>query len=182
MGDVGSPKKSLTMPHTKLLPILAQRGIKHTLHRHKPVHTVDEAMFLTEQIPGAHSKNLFLKTKKKDYFLVSIRHDKRADLKALSDALQTPRFSFCNPEELAEMLGVVPGSVTPYGLINDTQRRIRYFLDRDLLEHETVNFHPLQNDMTLSIATHDFLEFIKSLGYEIEVIGHQPSVFCKGTN
>jgi Ala-tRNA(Pro) deacylase len=141
-------------------------GIKHTTTRHRPVFTVEEGADLKAQMPGGHSKNLFLKDKKGAIFLLCALGDTAIDLNAVSKVLGAGRFSFGSAERLKEYLGVEPGSVTIFALINDPERRVTLVLDEGLLAHDPVNFHPLKNDATTAISPADLLKFIASLGRE----------------
>ena len=141
-------------------------GIKHTTARHRPVFTVEEGADLKAQMPGGHSKNLFLKDKKGAIFLLCALGDTAIDLSAVSKVLGAGRFSFGSAERLKDYLGVEPGSVTIFALINDPERRVTLVLDEGLLAHNPVNFHPLKNDATTAISPTDLLKFIASLGRE----------------
>jgi Ala-tRNA(Pro) deacylase len=153
---------------------LNANSIAYKLFRHQPVFTVEDKPMLIDSdvttIPGLQSKSLFLKDKKcGSFFLVSVSEEKRVDLKALGDALGGKRFSFGKEEELLEHLKVQPGSVTPFGLIFDEHKKVTFVLDEDFLTTSFVNFHPLRNDMTISLTPQDFL--ICS-----EKMGHQPLI------
>jgi Ala-tRNA(Pro) deacylase len=141
-------------------------GIAHTTHPHRPIFTVEEGADLKAQLPGGHSKNLFLKDKKGRLFLLSALGDTAIDLNAVSKALGAGRFSFGSPERLMENLGVTPGSVTLFALINDPERKVTLLLDEGFFAHDPVNFHPLKNDATTAISPGDMLKFIHSLGRE----------------
>jgi Ala-tRNA(Pro) deacylase len=141
-------------------------SIKHTTTRHRPVFTVEDGADLKAQMPGGHSKNLFLKDKKGAIFLLCALGDTAIDLNAVSKLLGAGRFSFGSAERLKEYLGVEPGSVTIFALINDPDRRVTLVLDEGLLAHDPVNFHPLKNDATTAISPADLLKFIDSLGRE----------------
>src|SRR5262249_25149534 len=123
-------------------------GIAWTAYEHVPVFTVEEATVVNASQPGGHTKNLFLKDKKGGLWLVGLRHDFRLDLNALSRHAGAPRFSFGSGELLMATLGVPPGSVTPFGLINDRENKVRVVLDDAMLRREPINFHPLRNDRT----------------------------------
>ncbi|HTO40932.1 MAG TPA: prolyl-tRNA synthetase associated domain-containing protein [Rhizomicrobium sp.] len=141
-------------------------GIGWTTYHHAPVFTVEEASALYAQQPGGHTKNLFLKDKKNGVWLVVARDDLSIDLSALSKQLGAPRFSFGSAELLMEMLGVAPGSVTPFALMNDTARCVRCVLDDGMLALEPLNFHPLRNDRTTAIAAADLLRFVREVSGE----------------
>lgn len=141
-------------------------GIRHATHRHPPLHTVAESVMLRGSLPGAHCKSLFLKDRKGGLWLVVVLEDRRLDLKALADRLGAPRFSFGSPALLEEVLGVTPGSVTPFALINDAAHRVRVVLDAEMLRSDPVNYHPLTNTATTAISPEDLRRFIAHCGHE----------------
>jgi Ala-tRNA(Pro) deacylase len=130
------------------------------------VFTVEEGRDLKAQMPGGHSKNLFLKDKKGALFLLCAIGDTAIDLNALSRLLGAGRFSFGSAERLMDNLGVTPGAVTLFALINDPERKVTLLLDDALYAHDPVNFHPLRNDATTAISPADMLKFIRALGRE----------------
>ncbi len=144
-------------------------GIAVTTQSHAPVFTVDEARGLRGQIPGGHCKSLFLRDKRGTEWLVVCDEDRRVDLKALAAALGAGRFSFASSERLMATLGVVPGSVTPFALINDPAATVRVVLDRDMLNHDSLNYHPLINTMTTTIARDDLVKFIEACGHQAQI-------------
>jgi Ala-tRNA(Pro) deacylase len=144
--------------------------VAHKTYSHPPVFTVAEAVALRGQLPGGHCKSLFLKDKKGGLWLVVALEERRVDLKRLADALAAPRFSFGNPELLYEALGVRPGSVTPFALINDRDHRVTVVLDRAMLDRDPLNYHPLENDRTTAIAPADLLRFVKACGHEPRIL------------
>jgi len=150
----------------ELFAFLDQLGIAHETVTHPPFFTVEEGRAWHDKIPGAHGKNLFLKDKKDKIWLALLPAEKRADLNRLEKRLGAPRFSFGKPELLLEVLGITPGSVTPFALINDTQRRVTVVVDEDILKAERVNFHPLHNAASTVVRVEDLLKFIHALGYE----------------
>src|SRR4051812_26357442 len=139
-------------------------GIAQKPYPPPPVFTVPEAVALRGQLPGGHCKSLFLKDKKGGLWLVVALEERRVDLKWLAAALAAPRFSFGNAELLYEVLGVRPGSVTPFALVNDRDRRVTVVLDRAMLDRDPLNYHPLENDRTTAIAPADLLRFIAACG------------------
>ena len=141
-------------------------GINHVTHRHRPVFTVEEGLDLKASMPGGHTKNLFLKDKKGAIFLISAISSTAIDLNATSKLIGSGRFSFGSPERLMQHLGVEPGSVTLFALINDPERTVTLVLDEALFAYEVVNFHPLKNDATTAMSPADLLEFVRSLGHE----------------
>ena len=140
-------------------------GISWTHYAHVPVFTVEEALQVNLGVPGGHTKNLFLKDKKGGLWLVVLRDDFKLDLNALSKQIGAPRFSFGSGDLLIETLGVPPGSVTPFSLINDTGQKVRVVLDAEMLKQEPLNYHPLRNDRTISVSKDDLLKFVASCGH-----------------
>ena len=149
-----------------LFTYLDRLGIKHSTVSHPPLFTVEQSQALRGQIPGGHTKNLFLKDKKDKVFLVVAEEDAEVDMKSLHKRIGSARLSFGRPELLGELLGVIPGSVTPFGAINDTAGRVTVILDAGLMRHESLNFHPLENVATTSIRREDFLTFLRHTGHE----------------
>ena len=145
---------------------LNELGIGFRTHAHAPVFTVGEAQDLRGSLPGGHTKNLFLKDKKDGLWLVVAREALRVDLNALSKRLGAPRFSFAAAELLIATLGVPPGSVTPFALMNDAKRCVRVVLDEDMFGFDTLNFHPLRNDRTTAIAPADLVKFVRTCGHD----------------
>ena len=131
-----------------LIAFLDALGVEHRTLDHPAVFTVGEGEDIKAQIPGAHTKNLFLKDAKGQLWLISAEGHAAIDLKRLHTVIGAARLSFGSPELMYATLGVTPGSVTAFGLINDTDRRVRFVLDRTLAEAERVNFHPLTNTAT----------------------------------
>jgi Ala-tRNA(Pro) deacylase len=159
-------------PHDRetLLAFMAARGIDQTTHDHPAVFRVEEGLELQAAMPGAHTKNLFLKDKKGRLWLISARQDTVIDLKAAPKIIGSDRLSFGNEDLMWETLGVRPGSVTALGLINDVERRVSFVLDRRLWEAEVVNFHPLTNTATTGLTQAAFRRFLSEIGREALVI------------
>lgn len=154
-----------------LIAFLDRLGIATRTFEHPPLFTVEQSQALRGEIAGGHTKNLFLKDKKDNYFLLTVGEEAQVDLKQVHHAIgAASRVSFGRPEMLMELLGVVPGAVTVFGLINDTQRRVKLFLDAALMEHETINAHPLTNEATTQIARADLLRFIAATGHEPTIL------------
>ena len=141
---------------------LSKEDYKFSIFDHKPIHTVEESQKLRGKIEGAHTKNLFLKNKKNNFFLFSCEENTIVYLKKLKKALNLGNISFAGNSYLKDLMGVNPGSVTPFGLINDCENKIIFFLDKKILNYSKVNFHPLVNTSTVCIDTKDFLLFIKN--------------------
>jgi Ala-tRNA(Pro) deacylase len=159
-------------PHDRdsLLAFLAEQGIDQTTHDHPAVFRVEEGLELKAAMPGAHTKNLFLKDKKGRLWLISARQDTVIDLKAAPKRIGSDRLSFGNEALMWETLGVRPGSVTALGLINDVDRRVTFVLDRRLWEADIVNFHPLTNTATTALTQDGFRRFLDAIGREAMVV------------
>ena len=149
----------------QLFARLDQLGIAHRTVEHPPVFTVEEAKALRGNLPGHHIKNLFLRNKKEEMWLVVALEDRAIDLKRLGEALGAGRLSFASAERLKRHLGVDPGSVTPLALINDEARAVRLVLDRAVAGGAPINAHPLVNTMTTAIASADLLLFFAATGH-----------------
>ena len=155
---------------TELFAFLDGLCIETRTFEHPPLFTVRDSQELRGTIPGAHTKNLFLKDKKDRFFLLTVDEEAEVDLKQVHHLIgASGRVSFGRPEMLMELLGVIPGAVTPFGLINDTGNHVQFFLDSELMESEIINAHPLTNEATTSIARADLLRFV-------EATGHQPTI------
>jgi len=142
-------------------------GIAYTTVKHPPLFTVEQSRALRGQIPGGHTKNLFLRDKKSALYLVVAEEDAEIELKSLHRLLgATGRFSFGSADLLREVLGVAPGAVTPFGAINDTEGRVTVVLDAALTQHDIINCHPLVNTMTASVKRDDLVKFLQSTGHE----------------
>ena len=157
------------MPKTyaELMQKFDDLGIKVSTIRHAPVFTVAEAQDLRGQVPGAHTKNLLLKDKKDKFFLVTVDEEAQVDLKTIHTKIgASSRVSFGKPEKLMEYLGLVPGSVSVLGIINDEEHQVKVVLDEGLMHNEIINAHPLSNDATTSIRRDDLLRFLASTDHE----------------
>ena len=156
------------MPATpdQLFAFLDHLGIAHPTVTHAPLFTVEQSQALRGQIPGGHTKNLFLKDKRDAIFLVVALEDATIDLKSLHHRLGAGRFSFGAADLLRATLGVEPGAVTPFGAINDTTYRVQVVLDTAMMRQATLNYHPLVNTMTTSIARDDLLKFLAATGHD----------------
>jgi len=150
----------------QLFVALDALGIKYSTVKHPPLFTVEQSQSLRGQIPGGHTKNLFLRDKKYEIYLVVTLEDAEIELKGLHRKLgASGRFSFGSPALMQEVLGVEPGSVTPFGAINDSEGRVTIVLDAAMMEHATLNFHPLVNTMTTSINRDDLVKFLESTSH-----------------
>ena len=160
------------MPATRsdLMKRLDELGIETRTVEHAPVFTFAESSVLGHEIPGGHTKNLFLKDAKGGLHLVIAHAHTQIDLKTLPRTIGSARLSFGRPELLMEVLGVTPGAVTAFALINDKDGRVAVIVDATLLTFQSINCHPLENSATTSIARDDLLQFIRACGHEPRIL------------
>ncbi len=156
------------MPATRedLFRLLDELGIAHETCEHEAAYTVEDARRLRGLIPGGHTKNLFLKDKKGRLWLVVADEETRVDLKQLHKRIGAARLSFGKADLMEEVLGVTPGSVTPFALMNDTEGRVTVVLDARMMEQDPLNFHPLENTATTTISRDGLLKFLRATGHE----------------
>jgi Ala-tRNA(Pro) deacylase len=155
----------------ELLADLTRLGIAHNSVAHEALFTVEQSKALYGKMPGGQTKNLFIKDKKGRHFLVSMEHDAMVDLKTIHTRIGGQgRVSFGNAEDMLAFLGVTPGSVTLFGIINDVNNQVTVFLDEGLLAHEKINAHPLTNEATTNLATADMLRFLEAHGHRAEIL------------
>jgi len=153
-----------------LFAFLDAHGIEHSTLEHPPVFHVGEGDEIKAALPGGHSKNLFLKDAKDRLWLITALGETRIDLKRLPTAIGSARLSFGSEALMVEVLGVRPGSVTPFALLNDKGRRVTLIVDAALLASDPVNFHPLTNASTTAVSSAGFLAFLAALGVEPLVV------------
>ena len=158
------------MTPEQLLTRLDELGLATTTHRHAPVYTVAESMELLGDLPGGHCKNLLLRDHRRALWLLVTLADRVVNLKALRHVIGSGRLSFAKPAQLHEALGVDPGTVTPFALINDREHRVQVLLDREMMTCRPLNFHPLTNTATTAIQPENLLTFIRDCGHEPRVI------------
>ena len=160
------------MPYNRnqLFDHLLTLGIKTTTIEHPAVFTVGESEALHRQIPGGHTKNLFLKDAKDQLWLIVAESHTPVDLKALHKQLGAARFSFGKPDLLLEVLGVTPGSVTALAVINDTTGRVSVVVDAALMRYDTINCHPLENTATTSVPRDGLIAFLRETGHEPRIV------------
>lgn len=161
---------------SELFAFFDSHKIAHETYRHDPVFTVEEAQLARSSMPKGpkhgHSKNLFLRDKKKNYALIVASEDQKIDLKSLANTIDMGRLSFASAERLKAYLGVTPGSVTPFALLNAHKTaapdhpKIKVILDYNLLQHDVMYFHPLHNAATTGVSPQDLVTFIKACGFE----------------
>ena len=153
-----------------LMAKLEELGIEYTLHHHEAVFTVEESEKLDSEIPGTHCRNLFLRDKKKKNFLVVLQNATEVDMKKLPSVIGSDRLSFGSADRLWQFLGVRPGSVCPFTIINDTEKQVKILLDKSMMETDIVNYHPLLNTMTVSLKPADLIKFIEDCGHEAHIV------------
>ena len=169
-GPKPEPQDFARAPERDLFALLIRLGLPYSNVVHAPTHTVEDSRLVKTDIAGGHTKNLFMKDKRGSLVLISAWADSGLPLNQLHKAIGTQRLSFTNADLLWEALGATPGSVTAFALMNDAERRVRFVVDAALMKFDTLNFHPLRNDMTVSIAREDFLRFLEAVGHDAEEI------------
>lgn len=154
-------------PSENAFALLARLGIVHTTIEHPPLHTVEESRALRGEIAGGHVKNLFVKDKGGAFYLITAEEDSPLDLKTMDKVIGAKgRVSFASAEQLMTHLGILPGSVSPLALVNETAGVVRFILEKKLLDHAIINVHPLINTRTSSITTDGLLAYIQATGHE----------------
>lgn len=154
-----------------VLDCLASLGIAFDRLEHEPVFSVEDAERHWQGVDAAHCKNLFLRNQKGDrHYLAIVSHLKRVDLRQLAEQIGDGKLSFASPERLRRFLGLLPGAVSPFGLLNDPGRQVRVFLDKDLTEAARISFHPNHNEATLVLAYEDFRKFLTHVGHEVRTV------------
>lgn len=154
----------------ELLSVLDKIGINYTNHEHPAVYTVEEADLHHDGVDGVHSKNLFFKDRKKNLILIVTLSDKPIKIKEVEKKIDAKGLTFGKPELLAEVLGVIPGAVTPLAVINAKNHDLRVILDEEMMEHELLNFHPIVNTATTTMASKDLLKFMEHCNQRVEII------------
>lgn len=179
MSDLPIPDLSALPPlpvsATALLALLDELGISYRHYHHPPVFTVAESLEIERDMPGAHCRNLFVRDKKETMFLVVARNETAIDLKKLTNLLDCGRLSFGSADRLWTYLGVRPGSVCPFAIINDREQRVRIVLDHTMMQHEIVNYHPMENHMTIGLSPGDLLTYIRHTGHEPWILDLTPA-------
>lgn len=140
-------------------------NIIHKTYNHAPIFTVDEGADIKANMPGGHTKNLFLKDKAGQFFLICALGDTPIRINKLHPILGCKRLSFGKAEALLGLLGMTPGSITLFSILNDTNHQVTLILDKALFNHDIVNFHPLLNDATTAISSSDMIKFAKTTGH-----------------
>jgi Ala-tRNA(Pro) deacylase len=163
----------------EFINILKKQKYNFILNEHDPVFTVEESSKLRGKIKGSHSKNLFLKNKKNNFYLISCEENELIDLKKISKFLHLGNTSFAKEEYLYKYLGVKPGSVSPFALLNDTFNVVDFYLEKKLYESEIINFHPLVNNITITIETKKFISFMIENNKKIHIFSNEEGVIIK---
>ena len=149
--------------------------ILYRLYQHPPVFTVAESEKIEHDIPGVHCRNLFLRDKKKNMYLLVVANDTEVDLKKLQDVIGSDRLSFGSADRLWEVLGVRPGSVCPFCIMNDKKKEVKLLLDADMMEGPIVNYHPMENHMTVGLTPAELLRFFDSIDREAHIVDLKPA-------
>ena len=153
----------------ELFEILRIKSIEFQIHEHEPLYTVEDSEKLRGEISGSHTKNLFLKNKKNNFFLFSCDEKAQVDLKQFSKSIEGKNLSFAKEEYLDKYLQIKPGSVSPFALLNDTENEVKFYLDEKLAKSKLINFHPLINTTTISLKTNDFISFMVENNKKINI-------------
>ena len=153
-----------------LFAYLDRLGLDHETRWHEATFTVDEGRDLKETMPGGHTKNLFMKDKDGVIVLIAAHVESELKLNQLHKLIGTRRLSFASGELMEELLGVTPGSVTAFSLINDTEKKVQFIVDAALMAFETLNFHPLVNTGTTAISCSDFKRFVDATGHDLTIV------------
>jgi len=160
----------MTATQEELFAFLDKLGIAHQTVSHPPIFTAEQGKDFEARIPGMACKNLFLKDKKGILWLIVLPVAKRAQLALIERVIGSARLSFAKPDLLLEVLGITPGSVTPFALMNDKTHRVTVVLDADMMKAEKINVHPLRNDASTALHADDLLKFINALGYSPRIV------------
>ncbi len=149
---------------------LKKNNIRYKNYNHPRVYTVEESKSIKEIIEGANTKNLFLKSKKNNFYLFSLLQSSKVDLKKMNKELSLGNISFASKDYLMKYLGLLPGSVSPFGLINDKENIVKFFLDKKINDYSHFNFHPLDNDATISIPKEGFFKYMELINKKVIIL------------
>ena len=163
----------------QLINVLKEKKYDFEIHKHKALFTVEDSNKLRGVIKGSHSKNLFLKNKKNNFYLISCEEHDQINLKIISKSLNLGNTSFAREEYLNEYLGVKTGSVSPFALLNDQKNDVIFYLEKTLYESELLNFHPLINTLTITMLTQKFIEFMIENKKKIHIFSSIEGVILK---
>lgn len=168
--DISVTQEPLPTTPQDILDILDDLGISYKLYEHEPIFTVAEGEHLKAGMPGVHCRNLYMRDNKKNNILVVAANETDIDLKKLPDLLECGRLSFGSPERLWEYLGIRPGSVNPFTVINDKNNDVALYLDAKMMEADIMNVHPMDNAKTVGLPPSDLLRFLDKIGHAYKVI------------
>lgn len=159
------------MDKQSIYDMIEARGLWHVITEHEPVYNMEEAGMLDLPYPESDAKNLFVRDdKKRSYYLISVKGDKRVDLKEFRRKHGTRSLSFASDSDLMKYLGAEPGAVTPFGLLNDKDCRVKFFIDKDLCgQNGLISVHPCDNSATVCVRTSDLIDLIRKHGSEVEI-------------
>ena len=158
------------MNKTDIYELLKGRNIWHEITEHKAVYNMAEVAEIEMPYPEADAKNLFVRDdKKRNYYLITVQGEKRVDLKQFALRHGTRKLSFASADDLMAILGLIPGAVTPLGLLNDDDKKVTFYLDSDFLNGDLIGVHPNDNTATVWLKTTDLIALIKSHGNEVIV-------------
>lgn len=160
------------MNKQEIYEYLKSQNIWHEITEHKAVYNMEELSEISLPYPEADAKNLFVRDdKKRNYYLITVKGDKRVDLNEFRLKYQTRRLSFASEKDLMAVMGLIPGAVTPLGLLNDEERKVSFFIDKDFMDHPgLVGVHPNENTATVWLKTEDLLEIIRQHGNTVQLV------------
>lgn len=159
------------MNKQEVYEFLQAKGVTYEVTEHKAVYNMDELAKVELPYPEADAKNLFVRDdKKSSYYLITVRGSKRVDLQEFRKAYGTRRLSFASAEDLVRLLGLFPGSVTPLGLLNNTEKNVKLFLDSDFGEDDLIGVHPNENTATVWLKAGDLVRLVREHGNEVEAV------------
>ena len=172
MGQIAENTAEEPLPTSPdaLMEQLKSMGIEFNFYEHEAVYTVEESEKIDADIPGTHCRNLYLRDKKKKNYLLVLQNATDVDIKKLPSVIGSDRLSFGSADRLWQFLGVRPGSVCPFAIMNDKENQVKILLDKSMMETEIVNYHPLLNTMTIGLKPSDLTKFIESTGHEVHIV------------
>ena len=159
------------MNKQEVYDFLTSRGIEYEVTEHGAVFNMEEMSHVELLHPEADAKNLFvIDDKKRNYYLITVRGDKRVDLKKFREEHSTRQLSFASENDLMSLLGLIPGAVTPLGILNDSEKKVKLFLDEELLKCGLIGVHPNDNTATVWLKTTELIDIITEHGNEVEAV------------
>lgn len=159
------------MNKQEVYDFLTSRGIEYEVTEHGAVFNMEEMSHVELPHPEADAKNLFVRDdKKRNYYLITVRGDKRVDLKKFREEHSTRQLSFASENDLMNLLGLIPGAVTPLGILNDSERKVKFLLDEELVNGGLIGVHPNDNTATVWLKTTDLIDIVTEHGNEVEAV------------